>query len=681
MSTNYSWKFCSLGGSSRVRICSGEDIAHLGELDQKLWTALSCPVDGLEFDKEFLQIVDSDKDKRIRVKEVVNASNWVCDILKDRDLLLEGRDSLPLSAFNTESHEGARILKSARQILSNLGKAEEDSISLCDTADSTAIFAKTLFNGDAIITEASAEEDSAARKAIVECIACIGSKRDRSGAQGIGSQEVEDFYAALNAYKAWRDKLHPEDLPYGKDTQVALDAINSVDEIVEEYFSRCEYFRYDPACEQAQDSIELISHPCAEGLLYLDKINPKWLAAFAKVRSLILDKELPKAESLSREDWRAIKAKFSAYQTWLAAKEGGAVEKIGLEEIENLLKENKKQTLLELIQKDAELKSESESIDDVHKFMVLFKHLYKFLNNYVIFGAFYDRKQKSVFDAGELYIDQRCLKLCIRVADMGKQATMAPQSGMYIIYCDCISQKTGKKLTIAAILTDGDSDNLSVGMNAVFYDRDGLDYDATVTKIIDNPTSIRQAFMHPYKKFAKAINDKINKNAAEKENKVNANLTALANSPDPKAAAAAAPKKGLDPTTMLALSAGAGVGAGVILNAVSALVKPWYTLLLVIVGLCLLISGPSMFLAWLKLKKRNLGPILNANGWAINSTVLLNPIFGATLTSLAKYPKVISKNDPFAIKKKSPLPFIVLLFVVIAAAVLLALVNKGIITF
>ena len=126
MSTNYSWKFCSLGGSSRVRICSGEDIAHLGELDQKLWTALSCPVDGLEFDKEFLQIVDSDKDKRIRVKEVVNASNWVCDILKDRDLLLEGRDSLPLSAFNTESHEGARILKSARQILSNLGKAEEE---------------------------------------------------------------------------------------------------------------------------------------------------------------------------------------------------------------------------------------------------------------------------------------------------------------------------------------------------------------------------------------------------------------------------------------------------------------------------------------------------------------------------------------------------------------------------
>ena len=185
-------------------------------------------------------------------------------------------------------------------------------------------------------------------------------------------------------------------------------------------------------------------------------------------------------------------------------------------------------------------------------------------------------------------------------------------------------------------------------MNAVFYDRDGLDYDATVTKIIDNPTSIRQAFFHPYRKLSKAISDRINKQAAEKESKVTS----------------AIPKKAFDPTTLLALTAGVGVGAGVILNAVSELVKPWYTLLLVIVGLCLVISGPSMFLAWLKLRKRNLGPILNANGWAINSAVLVNSLFGATLTSLAKYPKILTTGDPFAIKKKSPLPYIIAMFLI-----------------
>ena len=46
----YKWNFDNIGGCSRVRIASGEDIAHLDELDVKMWTVLSCPVKGLEID-------------------------------------------------------------------------------------------------------------------------------------------------------------------------------------------------------------------------------------------------------------------------------------------------------------------------------------------------------------------------------------------------------------------------------------------------------------------------------------------------------------------------------------------------------------------------------------------------------------------------------------------------------
>lgn len=70
LSNKYHWNFCSLGGVTRVRISSGEDIAHLDELDPKLWTVLSCPVDGLYFDRKTLEILDSDKDGRIRIDEV-----------------------------------------------------------------------------------------------------------------------------------------------------------------------------------------------------------------------------------------------------------------------------------------------------------------------------------------------------------------------------------------------------------------------------------------------------------------------------------------------------------------------------------------------------------------------------------------------------------------------------------
>ena len=70
----YDWKYSVVGGVTRVNIETGEDIAHLGELDQKLWTVLSCPVKGLEFDEKTLALMDLDGDGKIRVNEMVAAS-------------------------------------------------------------------------------------------------------------------------------------------------------------------------------------------------------------------------------------------------------------------------------------------------------------------------------------------------------------------------------------------------------------------------------------------------------------------------------------------------------------------------------------------------------------------------------------------------------------------------------
>ena len=39
--------------------------------------------------------------------------------------------------------------------------------------------------------------------------------------------------------------------------------------------------------------------------------------------------------------------------------------------------------------------------------------------------------------------------------------------------------------------------------------------------------------------------------------------------------------------------------------------------------------------------------MLNANGWAVNSMVLVNILFGKQLTSVAKYPKM-KLDDPYA---------------------------------
>ena len=65
----YEWKFSKIGGVTRVNIETGEDIAHLGELDQKMWTVLSCPTKGLEIDDKTLNIIDTDQDGKIKVRK------------------------------------------------------------------------------------------------------------------------------------------------------------------------------------------------------------------------------------------------------------------------------------------------------------------------------------------------------------------------------------------------------------------------------------------------------------------------------------------------------------------------------------------------------------------------------------------------------------------------------------
>ena len=90
----HKWSFANVGGTTRVRIQSGEDIRHLGELDKKMWTVLSCPVNGLEISSESLSLMDTDGDGKLRVKEVIATADWLCATLKDPQSLFAQSDSI-----------------------------------------------------------------------------------------------------------------------------------------------------------------------------------------------------------------------------------------------------------------------------------------------------------------------------------------------------------------------------------------------------------------------------------------------------------------------------------------------------------------------------------------------------------------------------------------------------------
>jgi hypothetical protein len=76
---------------------------------------------------------------------------------------------------------------------------------------------------------------------------------------------------------------------------------------------------------------------------------------------------------------------------------------------------------------------------------------------------------------------------------------------------------------------------------------------------------------------------------------------------------------------------------------------------LALVELVLVVSGPSMLLAYLSLRASNLGPILDATGWAVNRLAKINVPFGATLTTTAQLPKGAERSlrDPCADSRQS----------------------------
>lgn len=304
----------------------------------------------------------------------------------------------------------------------------------------------------------------------------------------------------------------------------------------------------------------------------------------------------------------------------------------------------------------------------LEKLLLLCRDFCTLLRNFVSFQDFYAKRGKAllgrgaddespwaIFQAGTLVIDQRACNLCMKVSDMAKHNTQAADSGMFLIYCNCKHHATGQTMQIVAAMTVGDIRHLKVGKNALFYDRQGRDWEAEVVKIIDNPISIGQAFWSPYRKLGDWVSGLITKSAAEKEKKSFADMTAKLQTTPAAPAAAQQPAQPapFDIAKFAGIFAAIGMAVGYIGSFFTSIALGlkglgWWGWL-VIPGLLLVISGPSMILAWMKLRKRNLAPLLNANGWAINADAIVNVLFGNTLTEQAQYP-IMKLKDPFAKK-------------------------------
>lgn len=665
------WRFFRAGGFDQVSLETGEDIAAIGELDRKLWGALSCPTKGIVFDEGTLSLLDSDGDGHIRAEEVVDAVQWAASRLTDASWLARGEDLLPLSAISDEE-----ILGAARHILRATGKVENEGISLADCLAMEGVVAGMPFNGDGTVPIGAARND-AERSVIQDIFDCTGK-------EGLTQDMIGAFFAEIRDYAEWAEKgkSDPAILALDEGTEKAAQAWTAVAEKVEDYFRRCRIVEFDPRAAQsinrpeedfarlaaldlshADEEIAAFPVAKAEGgkpLPLGEGLNPLWFDALSAFREFAVLPILGEKGSLAEKEWQLVSSRLAPFLKWRSEKPQVAVEKLGEARILELSSGNARAGLEELIAMDLELEPEMKGIASVEKLLRYCRDLPAFVNNFVSFRDFYTRRDKAVFQAGTLFLDGRSCELCVTVEDVARHAQLATLSRICLAYCEC--RRGAEKMTIAAAFTAGDSDQLMAGRNGVFYDRKGRGWDATVVRIIDHPISIRQAFMSPYKTIGKLVGEQVQKLAASRTRAMQEN-TAKALVESGKAEV----KPPFDAGKFAGIFAAIGLAVGAIGTALASVVTgllglKFWQIPFALFFLMMAVSGPSMLIAWLKLRQRNLGPILDANGWAVNSRAKINIPFGTSLTETARLPEGAERalTDPYAEEKPSWVGYVVL---------------------
>lgn len=335
-----------------------------------------------------------------------------------------------------------------------------------------------------------------------------------------------------------------------------------------------------------------------------DHLNPKYLEAVVAFADKVVAPLLGERETLSRLDWKAVKGSFAAYRAWVAAKPVmNAAAKAALDDEERVLR---------------------------YKL-----HIVEFLENFVNMKRLYHVDSLAIFQTGTLRIDAKEMNLCFDVESEAAHSALAAKSNCCILYLKLTRPAEKAERSVCAVVTAGRVAGLYVGRNGVFCDRDGKYWEAVVTKIVESQVSLAEAFWAPWKKMGEGIAAAVKKFLGERQAKGEAAAQS--------ALSAQPPSEGQNSQAGAAMAssvAAIGIGIGMIgaaFASVMAVVSSmtWWQILVGIAAIVVAVSLPSVILAWFKLRRRDIGAILNASGWAVNRQMRFSVKRARAFTRLA----------------------------------------------
>jgi len=647
--------FRRLRRSYQRRIQDADELACILDLDEARWVATSAPVDMLNCDATFLKLVDADGNGRITCAELKRAVRWLLDNLCDRGGISEGTTSLRLDAINSDTDDGRRIRASARKALEHLGCADADAITLEQIRKIKAA-AEAAPVGEAGVVLPEATEDEQVRRFLADIIAVTGGAPHPSGRAGLGQAQLDEFLQQARAFLDWLAQGEPPDekarntlLPLGSQTARAYAVYHALRGKLDQYFAQCRLVRLDPRAREwiwpeeparrpdpdDPAAIEAfleqapLAAPRPDAVLRFEQdLNPHYAAKLAEFRELVAEPLLHRPiTTLTSDEWEHIQQRFGPYEQWLAAKPDAAIEAIGREKLEQYLDPALERAARELIAQSKHAAIALEDIRLTEKLILYQAYLLTLANNFVRFPCLYDPNRRALFEMGTLIMDGRRFNFSIKVTDRAEHSRIADTGNVYLLYVRITPPPPSQAYEVAVPVTSGSKGNLCVGKRGIFRDVAGLESDAQVVQILDNPISIAEAFVSPFRRIGKTLTGKIEAMTAVAEKKLDATAAAAVEQVQATAAAPSA-----TPASRGLLAGGLLMGGGVAVAALGSAAAyigktlagvAWYKIVLGLLAAALAVVLPSSIVAFLKLRRRDLSAILEGSGWAINARMRL----------------------------------------------------------
>jgi hypothetical protein len=647
--------FQSIGGAWHLKVDGEVALSRIHELDPARWAVTSVPVVDLQCDAGFIAFMDPAKKGRILVSGVIEARDWLYKHLAGRSRIAARVEDLRLDDIDGKNPDADKLRKAAMRVLKEIGTADSPNITLKQVRDYRATFAKLLANGDGVLCAKTAPEDDL-KAFITDIVATVGGVPEASGEEGAGLAQLDKFLTQAAAYDAWKSKgstadglPNPDVHPWADDTASAAKLVKEFDEKLEQYFWQCDLLRQEPTAvakarvpaaeldalspndqEAIQKTLAFapITEPRADGTLPLDApLNPYYEVSFTKLIGYVVGRALgADAKVLTRDTWRATKATFAPYWAWLDSKPAEPFEKIAADKLKEYCTGPLPEKFRATVDVDLAAAPEVAQLESLEKLVLFQRWLVEFTNNFINLSHLYNPRIRTIFELGTMVIDGRKLEFTIRVVNRAEHKKVATESRIFIVYAAIFDDPTKPALyEVAAPVTKGERGRLIPGKRGVFYSVDGKVYDAVVVEIIEHPISIPEAIKAPFRRTAEFIGKRVEEFAANRQAASEAAAKAALEKGATNAATAKAgdEKKKLDPAVLAGVVASGGLALAAVGSAlafiVSALAKiSFLAAIKAIVSILLVICFFAGFLGWLKLRLRNLGPIFEANGWAVN---------------------------------------------------------------